>query len=181
MWHGVLMYCSGHAYCTLYCHGNYHFILLGGTIIRSDDGHNEIISTECVGGFCIRIFLLRRKKKPNSAFELQGHWKSSSGHSMRGPLPDLQGPQQQEQPPADVPRRSKKKQVSLPGASILFQRPTIPFHLIEPHSRRALNAPVELPDNPQGMINPNHPNHYLWVEMCNQLHTPITGVSGLQE
>jgi hypothetical protein len=90
-------------------------------------------------------------------------------------------PQQQEQPPVDVPRRSKKKQVSLPGASILFQRPTIPFHLIEPHSRRALNAPVELPDNPQGMINPNHPNHYLWLEMCDQLHTPITGSSGLQE
>jgi hypothetical protein len=84
--------------------------------------------------------------------------------------------------PAPATATAKKKQVSLPGASILFQRPTIPFHLIEPHSRRALNAPVELPDNnPQGMINPNHPNHYLWVEMCNQLHTPITGSSGLQE
>jgi hypothetical protein len=73
--------------------------------------------------------------------------------------------------PAPATATAKKKQVSLPGASI-------PFHLIEPHSRRALNAPVELPDNPQGMINPNHPNHYLWVEMCNQLHTPITGSSG---
>jgi hypothetical protein len=87
-------------------------------------------------------------------------------------------PQQQEQPPVDVPYRSKKKAI-LPGASLLFFS-VLPYPFIslsEPHSRRALNVPVVLPDIPQGMINPNHPNHYIWVEMCNQLHTPITGSS----
>jgi hypothetical protein len=31
-----------------------------------------------------------RKKKPNSAFEMQGYWESLRGHSMRGRLPELQ-------------------------------------------------------------------------------------------
>jgi hypothetical protein len=87
------------------------------------------------------------------AFNARAAARSARSHAHTS----QQQQQEQEQPPVDVPRRSKKE-VILPGASLLFQRPTIPFHLIEPHSRRALNAPVELPDNPQGMINPNHPN-----------------------